>query len=89
MPGKPDHRVYQLLQDSAIENMQHWTFTKPSTAPYTEVFVYDYEDDLSLPPSGGPKRLPVITKVLFDLPDRARILTNVPIIDTNGSGSQP
>jgi TonB family protein len=89
MPVKPNQRAYQLLQDSAIENVQHWTFVKPPTAPYTEVIVYDYEDDPSLPPSGGAKRTPVITKVLFDLPDHVRILTNVPIIDANKSKIQP
>ena len=79
----------QLLQDSAIENVQHWTFVKPPTAPYTEVVVYDYEADPSLPPSGGAKRMSVITKVLFDLPDHVRILTNVPINDANKSKFQP
>ena len=87
--GKDKPQPYPLLQNSAVENMQHWTFTKPPFVPYTEVIVYDYEDDLSLPPSGGPKRLPVITKVMFDLPDRVRILTNVPIIDTDKSKSRP
>ena len=82
---KPNQKAFQLLRNSAIENMQRWTFTKPPTAPYTEVIVYDYEDDPTLPPSGGPKALPVITRVVFDLPDRVRILTNVPIIDTNKS----
>ena len=88
-PAKPNQRAYQLLQDSAIENVQHWTFVKPPTAPYTEVIAYDYEDDPSLPSSRGAKRMPVITKVLFDLPDHVRILTNVPIIDTNKSKLQP
>jgi len=89
MPAKPNQRTYQLLQDSAIENVQHWTFVKPPTAPYTEVVVYDYEADPSLPPSGGAKRMSVITKVLFDLPDHVRILTNVPINDANKSKFQP
>ena len=89
MSVKPNQRAYQLLQDSAIENVQHWTFVKPPTAPYTEVIAYDYEDDPSLPSSRGAKRMPVITKVLFDLPDHVRILTNVPIIDTNKSKLQP
>jgi len=43
----------QLLQNSAIDNMQHWTFTKPPFAPYTQLIVYDYQDDPMLPPSGG------------------------------------
>jgi hypothetical protein len=81
--AKPNQRAYKLLRDSAIENVQHWTFVKPPTASYTEVIVYDYEDDPSLPHSV------VITKVLFDLPDHVRILTNVPIIDTNKSKFLP
>ena len=84
---RPNQRLYPLLQNAAVENMQHWTFAKPPFAPYTEVVVYDYEDDPSLPPSGGPKALPIITKVLFDLPDRVRILTNVPMIETDKSKS--
>ena len=80
---------FPLLQNSAVENMQHWTFTKPPFAPYTEVIVYDYEDDPSLPPSGGSKGLPVVTKVAFDLPDRVRILMNGPIVNTVKSKSRP
>ena len=78
-------KPYQFLQNAAIENMQRWTFTKPPFAPYTEVIVYDYGDDPSLPPSGGPKNLPVLTRVLVDLPDRVSILTNIPIINTDES----
>jgi TonB family protein len=72
---------HPLLQNSAAENMQHWTFAKPSFAPYTQVIVYDYEYDLTLPPSGGPSSLPSITKVTFDLPARVNILTNGEIIE--------
>lgn len=84
---KPNQQVYPLLQNAAVENMQHWTFAKPPFAPYTEVVVYDYEDDSSLPPSGGPKALPIITRVVFDLPDHVRILTNVPMMETDKSKS--
>ena len=83
--GKP--KPSQFLQNAAVENMQHWTFTKPPFAPYTETIIYDYEDDPSLPPSGGPKNLPVLTRVMIDLPDRVSILTNVPIINTDESKS--
>jgi TonB family protein len=79
--GNPTQHGHQLLEDSAIENIQHWTFNKPPTAPYIELVFYDYEVDPSLPPAGGPQRLPVITKVVFDLPDHVRILTNEQIID--------
>jgi TonB family protein len=74
-------RAQPLLQDSAVENMQHWTFAKPSFAPYTQVIVYDYEFDATLPPSRGPSSLPSITKVTIDLPDHVKILINEEIIE--------
>jgi Gram-negative bacterial TonB protein C-terminal len=80
MPDEPNMKAFPLLQNSAIENMQHWTFTKPPFAPYTQRIVYDYEADTSLPPSGGPKALPRITKVIIDLPDHVKILMNDAII---------
>jgi len=79
--ANPVQRAHPLLQNSAAENMQHWTFAKPSLAPYTQVIVYDYEYDSTLPPSGGPSSLPSITKVTFDLPDRVNILINGEIIE--------
>jgi Gram-negative bacterial TonB protein C-terminal len=81
LPGEAKRQAHKLLRDSAIENIQHWTFSKPPTPQYTEVIVHEYEDDPSLPPSGGPKRLPVLTKVVFDLPDHVRVLTNAPIVE--------
>lgn len=77
----PVQRAQPLLQNSAVENMQHWTFAKPSFAPYTQVIVFDYEYDSTLPPSGGPSSLPSITKVTIDLPDRVNILINGEIIE--------
>ena len=85
LPGDEKRQAHKLLRDSAVENMQHWTFSKPPTAPYTEVIVYDYENDPSLPPSGGPKGLPVLIRVVFDLPDHVTISMNDPIIETNES----
>lgn len=85
LPGDTKRQAHKLLRDSAVENMQNWAFSKPPTAPYTEVIVYDYETDPSLPPSGGPKRLPVLIKVIFDLPGRVRISMNEPFIETNES----
>lgn len=85
LPGDAKRPAHKLLRDSAVENMQHWTFSKPPTAPYTEVIVYDYENDPSLPTSGGPKGLPVLTKVVFDLPDHVRISMNDGFIETNKS----
>jgi TonB family protein len=83
--GKTSQHAHRVLQDSAVENMQHWTFNKPPSSPYTEVIVYDYEIDPTLPASGGPQRLPVTINVVFDLPDRVRILTNGDTIDPNKS----
>jgi TonB family protein len=85
LSGSANRQAPKLLRDSAVENMQHWTFSKPPTAPYTEVIVYDYEADPSLPPSGGPKRLPVLTKIVFDLPNQVRISTNDPFIESSES----
>ena len=81
----PVAQKHPLLQKYAIENMQQWTFAKPPSPPYTQVIVYDYEFDETLPPSGGPSRLPAISKVKFDLPDRVTILTNLMIIDVQNS----
>ena len=67
-----------VFKVSAIDNIRHWTFAKPPTAPYTETIVFDYEFDESLPGDDGSNR---IIKVTFDLPDRVTILTNLPVID--------
>jgi hypothetical protein len=69
--------------------MQHWTFSKPPKAPCTDAIVHDYEDDPSLPPSGGPKGLPVLTKVVLDLPDHVGISMNAPIINPSESKERP
>ncbi len=76
----PVLQAHPLLQSHAIENMQHWTFAKPPSAPYTLAIIYDYEFDTALPPAGGPYSSPSITKVKFDLPDHVTILTNTTII---------
>jgi Gram-negative bacterial TonB protein C-terminal len=82
----PVLQAHPLLQKYAVENMQHWTFAKPSSTPYTQTIVYDYEFDDSLPPEGGLSSLPEITRVNFDLPDRVEISTNLRIIDVSKSG---
>jgi TonB family protein len=69
------------LQKHAAENMQHWTFATPPYAPFTQTMVYDYEFDSSLPPEGGKKSMPAITRVNLDLPDHVTISTNLRIID--------
>jgi len=89
LPGNENRQTPKLLTDSAVANIQHWTFSKPPMAPYIEVIVYDYEDDPSLPPSGGPKRLPALTKVVFDLPDHVRISMNTPIVEPGESKERP
>ena len=79
----PREKVSRLLQNSAVENMKRWKFSKPPTAPYMQQIVYDYEPDASLPPSGGPKASPKITRVIIDLPGRVNIFMNDPMIDTS------
>jgi TonB family protein len=74
---------HPMLRKYAVENMKHWTFVKPPSAPYTFVFDYDFEFDESLPGEGGPHSLPSITKVNFDLPDRVTILSNLSFVETS------
>lgn len=77
----------RMLQPSAIENIRLWTFARPSTTPYSQSIVYDYELDQSLPGDDGAHP---ITKVNFDLPDRVTILANVRFIDHGpGNGTKP
>jgi TonB family protein len=78
-------QTHPLLQKSAAENMQHWTFANPTSSPHSQTIVYDYEFDPSLPAEGGPSYLPEITRVTFDLPDHVTIRTNLRIIDTSQS----
>jgi TonB family protein len=67
----------KLVGSSAINNVRHWTFAKPPTAPYTETLVYDYQIDRRT--SGGG------TTVSFDLPERVTILSDLPILSTTQS----
>ena len=76
-------KVSGLLQNSAVENMKRWKFSKSPPAPYMQRIVYDYEPDASLPPSGGPKASPKVTRVIIDLPGRVNIFMNDPMIDTS------
>ncbi|MGB6484050.1 MAG: TonB family protein [Candidatus Acidiferrales bacterium] len=75
----------RILEASASENLRHWTFAKPPSAPYSETITYDYEFDLSLPPYDGSPSRPVITKVSFDLPDRVIIVTNGMMVEPSQS----
>ena len=58
----PIQQAHPLFQKSAIENMQHWTFAKPPSAPYKQVVVYDYELGPAQPAAPGKHSLPAITK---------------------------
>lgn len=81
----PRQQAHPVLQKFAIENMQHWTFAKPPSAPYTQVMVYDYEFDPALPAAGGRHNSPVVTMATFDLPGRVTITTNLSFIDIDTS----
>jgi len=78
-------QAHPMLQKYAVENMQHWTFAKPLSAPHIQIISYDYEFDGSLPPAGGPSSLPFVTEVTYDLPDRVTILANATIVDVSTS----
>lgn len=76
----------RMLGTSATENLRHWTFEKPPSAPYTETITYDYEIDSSLPPYDRSPSRPVITKVSFDLPERVTIAANGMMIEPSQPG---
>jgi TonB family protein len=81
------HQVNRVLQDAAIDNMMHWTFEKPAAAPLTQVMIFEYKMDPSLPPISdhqGP-----MTKVLVDLPDHVTILHNEAVWDPASSRKKP
>lgn len=63
----------KILDRSATENVRHWTFAKPPTAPYVETITYVYEIDPSL--REGDQR------VSFDLPDRVDLRTYAETIE--------
>jgi TonB family protein len=87
------HQAHPLLQKYAIENVRHWTFEKPPSAPYSETIVYDFEFDASLPDRGRPTKsrghcyTPSLSKVTFDLPERVTILTNLEILNTEADST--
>jgi TonB family protein len=78
-------RKAPMLQKYAVENMQHWTFAKPPSAPYTQVIVYDYEFDPALPAARGKHKFPEVTTASFDLPERVTITANLSILDVEQS----
>jgi TonB family protein len=76
------HSPDSVLLKSAIENMRLWTFERPQSAPATQVIVYEYKFDSSLPVNDHQNP---ITKVNIDLPDRVTILANERVLDTSQS----
>jgi len=78
----PQLQKVPVLQKSAVENVKHWTFAKPPSIPFTQVIIYDYELDASLPGDDGTNP---ISKVTFDLPDRVTVLTNYRLVETQGA----
>lgn len=91
----PVQQAHPILQKYAIENVRRWTFEKPSSAPYSETIVYDFEFDPSLPDRGSPTKprghcyTPPIFKVTFDFPERVTILTNLEILNTEAEPTAP
>jgi TonB family protein len=77
-----------ILQRYAIENVRRWTFEKPTSASYSAAIVYDFEFDPSLDAKGRPTKsqghchTPSTSKVIFDLPERVTILTNLEVLNT-------
>jgi hypothetical protein len=73
--GESMTQAYATLRKYAAENMLQWTLANPTSSPQAQTFVYGYELDLCLPPEGGKKSMPAITRVSFDLPNRVTIAT--------------
>ena len=76
------HPVQPVLQEAAIDNIRRWTFEKPAAGPVTQVMVYEFKFDSSLPVN--PQNYS-ITTTKIDLPDRVTILTNEKIIESDRS----
>ncbi len=68
----PAHQAREMLVQSAFDNMMRWTFEKPPAAPFTQLIVYQYKFDRSLPANDNNP----ITQVHIDLPDRVTVLAN-------------
>jgi TonB family protein len=69
----PGHQAQQVLQKSAIDSMSLWTFERPASAPVSQLIIYEYKFDGTLPVNDHQNP---ITKVNLDLPDRVTILSN-------------
>lgn len=67
------YRTQPVLQQSAIDNMRHWKFDRPASAPATLTVIYEYKFDGSLPVNDHCNP---ITKMEFDLPNRVIVLSN-------------
>jgi TonB family protein len=73
--------AHLLLEQSAIQDVQKWTFSKPTQAPFTQIIVFDYQLDETLPLT---YESPII-KVVFDLPDHVKIVSNLPPVNPTKS----
>jgi hypothetical protein len=69
---KSGYKPHPLLEAGAIANVEKWTFSKPSHAPFTHTILLDYEIDETIPRTAGRS----IERVHFDLPDRVKIVSN-------------
>src|SRR5690348_16569612 len=81
-------KFVKILEIGAVANIRLWTFANPLGRPRTQTIIYDFTLDESLPGEGGPRNLPAITKVSFDLPDRVTIRANLPFVETSAAHSQ-
>jgi TonB family protein len=68
----PAQQVPDVLARSAFENMMRWTFEKPAASPLTQLIVYQYKFDPSLPANDNNP----ITEVHIDIPGRVTVLAN-------------
>jgi TonB family protein len=79
---KPGHQAQAVLQQSAIDNMQHWTFEKPVSGSFTQLMVYSYSIDVSIKPDENNHQ---VTKAYIELPDRVTVLAGATVINPGQS----
>jgi TonB family protein len=76
--GDPAKQAAPVLQKSAIDNIQRWTFEKPASDSVTQIIVYEYKFDDTLPVNDNHNP---ITKVMIDLPNHVTILANEMVLN--------
>jgi len=69
-------RNASLLERPSLDNIRHWTFAKPPSAPYEQTIVYDFQ-------LGDPG--PHAGYVSFDLPDRVTIWSRPMLVEPDQS----